>query len=507
MLHTHEGISRRRLLAGLGLAAGAALTEASVLPRSQLPGWDARTGVLVVGAGAAGVCAAIEAARAGAEVLIVESMPRPGGSSAMSAGVVYAGGGTALQRALGVQDGVEDMYRFLASAGPHAPLDKIQVYCEESAAHFDWLRAQGIPYRERLSRARGAPATDESLYYSGNELAWPAREVARPAPRGHLPGLAGTAGGRRMMEILLARAGALGVRLRTGVAARQLVVESDGRVAGLIVDAAGQRQAIGAARAVVLACGGFVYDRQMLRRHAPALYECSAAWAGAGDLGDGIKLAVAAGAATVHMEHGCAEAPLAGLDSVLAGILVNAAGQRFIAEDSSPLMVADAIVRLQGGRAWLIADQRSAPATRQDRFLAAARGNTLGDVAVQLDLPRGALQHSIAYYNRHAANGEDPLWRKSPALVRPLQGPPYTAWNLSVADSFFPVYTLGGLQTTVGGAVLNGFGEVIGGLYAVGRTAAGLPVAPCIAQGLSLGDCTFFGRRAGAAAARGEGLA
>ncbi len=163
-----------------------------------------RTDVLVVGSGAAGVCAAIEARQAGAEVLLIESLSRFGGSSAMSGGVVYAGGGTALQKALKVEDSVEQMYRFIALAGAiHPPLDKIQLYCEESAAHFDWLVAQGVPYTEKFSASKELPMGDESLYFSGTELAWPARDLATPAPRGHVPGVPGMTGGRRLMEALL----------------------------------------------------------------------------------------------------------------------------------------------------------------------------------------------------------------------------------------------------------------------------------------------------------------
>ena len=117
-------------------------------------------------------------------------------------------------------------------------------------------------------------------------------------------------------------------------------------------------------------------------------------------------------------------------------------------------------------------------------------------------LPKGALQHTVAYYNRYAANGDDPMFRKAGNYLRPLQGPPLPAWD-SVGDkAFFPAHTFGGLHTTVDGQVLNSFGETIPGLYAAGRTTAGLPTAPYIASGLSVGDCTFFGRRAGRAAAR-----
>ncbi|RLA55612.1 MAG: hypothetical protein DRR04_14655, partial [Gammaproteobacteria bacterium] len=289
---SNAGISRRSLLAGLGATAAATVAAgAAALPRSAVSSWDITTDVLIAGSGAAGVSAAIEARQAGADVLLIESLARFGGSSAMSGGVVYAGGGTALQKALKVTDSAEEMYRFISLAGgKHPSLDKIQLYCEESAAHFDWLVAQGVPYSEKLTTAKGLPMGDESLYFSGTELAWPARDLATPAPRGHVPGVPGMNGGRRLMQVLLSRAEALGVSLRAGVAAGRLVIESDGRVAGVLVTIDGQRQAIGVNRGIVLACGGFIHNRQMLQQYAPELYDCSVPWGNAGDQGDGINM-------------------------------------------------------------------------------------------------------------------------------------------------------------------------------------------------------------------------
>jgi len=499
-----QGISRRGLIAGLGATAAATVAAgAAALPRSELTAWDMTTDVLVVGSGAAGACAAIEARRAGAEVLLIESLSRLGGSSAMSGGVVYAGGGTALQKALRIEDSAEQMYRFIAGAGGrHPPLDKIQLYCEQSVAHFDWLVEMGVPYSEKLTTAKGLPMGDESLYFSGTELAWPARDLARPAPRGHVPGVPGMNGGRRLMQALLPGAEALGVRMLAGVAAERLVIESDGRIAGLLVTIDGERKAIQANRGIVLACGGFIHNRDMLQRYAPELYDCSVPWGNAGDLGDGINMGIAVGAVALRMHQGFAIAPIYPPENVLSGIVVNGAGQRFISEDSYHGVLGDAIAYHQQGRAWLITDQRSSYPAHQDSFLPVARGNSIGDIAGQLGFPRGALQHTVAYYNRHAGNGDDPMFRKSPEYLRPLQGPPYQAWDLSVDKAFFPAHTFGGLHTTVDGQVLNSFQDEIPGLYAAGRTTAGLPMAPYIASGLSVGDCTFFGRRAGRTAAQ-----
>lgn len=503
-----SGLTRRRLLGGLAATAVAApVASVSVASAAvaSVKSWDMRTDVLVVGSGAAGVCAAIEARLAGASVLLIETLSQFGGSSAMSGGVIYAGGGTALQKALKVADSVEQMYRFITLAGTvHPPLEKIQLYCEGSVEHFDWLVAQGIPYTDKFSRSKELPMGDESLYFSGNELAWPTRELATPAPRGHVPGIPGMNGGRRLMQALLQQASALGVEMRASVRAERLVVERDGRVAGVLVTQGGEQRAIEVKRGVVLASGGFIHNRQMLRLYAPQLYDCSVPWGNAADHGDGINMGIAAGAAALRMHEGFAIAPIYPPENVISGILVNASGQRFISEESYHGVLGNAIAFQQQGKAWLITDRDSSFAFHQDNFLPVAQASTIGDIAVELNFPKGALQQTVAYYNLHAANGEDPMFRKSPAFLRPLQGPPYTAWDVSVTQAFFPAHTFGGLHTSVDGQVLNSFGEWIPGLYAAGRSTAGIPTAPYIASGLSVGDCTFFGRRAGRAAAASE---
>lgn len=497
------GVTRRALLGGLTATAAATLAAgAAAVPRAAVNSWDMQTDVLVAGSGAAGVSAALEARQAGAQVLLIESLSQFGGSSAMSGGVVYAGGGTALQKALKVQDSVEQMLRFVSLVGTvHPPLEKIQLYCEGSPEHFDWLVAQGVPYTDKLTLAKGLPMGDESLYYSGNEQAWPARDLARPAPRGHVPGVSGMNGGRRLMQALLSQATASGVELRAGVRAQRLVTERDGRIAGVLVTVGGEQLAIAVRRGLVLACGGFIHNREMLRQYAPQLYDCSVPWGNADDRGDGINMGIAVGAAALRMNEGFAIAPIYPPEYVLSGIVVNASGQRFISEESYHGVLGDAIAYHQQGRAWLITDRDSSYTFHQDNFLPVATASTIGDIAAQMNFPKGALQQTVAYYNLHAANGEDPMFRKSRAYLRPLQGPPYTAWDLSTTQAFFPAHTFGGLHTTVDGQVLNSFGERVPGLYAAGRNTAGIPTAPYIASGLSVGDCTFFGRRAGRAAA------
>jgi predicted oxidoreductase len=105
-------------------------------------------------------------------------------------------------------------------------------------------------------------------------------------------------------------------------------------------------------------------------------------------------------------------------------------------------------------------------------------------------------------YNRHAAEGRDPVFHKAEEYVQPLVEPPFGALDCTVDGSLYAAFTLGGLASDVDGRVLDTEGERIEGLYAAGRATSGLSVGG-YSSGLSLGDGTFFGRRAGRAAAAG----
>ncbi len=497
------GLRRRQLLGALGAGAAAATLPAQATLRSgEVKHWQQTVDVLVVGSGVAGTAAAIEARRAGAEVLVLEMLPKLGGSSAMSGGVVYLGGGTPLQKACGFDDSVEAMRDYiLAASGDYAPRDKVDLYCEYSVEHYHWLVANGVHYQPSFTADKGLPGSDDSLYYSGSELNPPFNEVAAPAPRGHVPGHAGWTGGRSLMEALIASAKKQGVRYLTDVSGQRLVQESDGRVTGLAVAIDGELNHFRARGGVVLAAGGFVHNREMLALYAPELARCSVPWGNMGDLGMGIQMGIGAGGTTLQMHHGFAILPLYQPTHVLKGIVVNRQGQRFVAEDRYHAFVGHDIAYHQGGRAWLVCDADSQYGYDDYRVKEVARAETVGALEQQLGLPEATLRQTVAYYNSYAKRGRDPLFHKQAEFLAPLSKAPFIAYDLSVEGAFFPAHTFGGLRTDTDAAVLDAWGEPIAGLYAAGRTSAGLPVAPYIASGISVGDGSFFGRRAGAHAA------
>ena len=116
---------------------------------------------------------------------------------------MYLGGsgGTALQRALGIEDSTDNMIAYLQECfGTNADRAKIRLYAEGAAAHFDCVEALGFPYRrEGIYERVVEPFGDESLLYTGNECAYPFNRLAEPVPRGHVPSREGNQGGKIFM--------------------------------------------------------------------------------------------------------------------------------------------------------------------------------------------------------------------------------------------------------------------------------------------------------------------
>ncbi|WP_413098261.1 FAD-dependent oxidoreductase [Streptomyces sp. Inha503] len=472
--------------------------------------WADEAEVVVVGYGVAGAAAAIGAAAEGADVLVVEHTGGWGGAAALAGGFIYLGGGTGLQRACGFHDTPEAMHRFLTAAmGPAADAAKIAVYAERSVEHFDWLVRCGVPFRAAFfDRPAWEPPGDEGLMYSGGENAHPFADIAPPAPRGHLPRMADKRTGERgagylLMLHLATTAEESGARVRYDTRFQRLVVADDGRVCGVIARGLGEEVAIRARRGVVLAAGGFTYDADMIARHVPAL---SGRPGSAVEQHDGraIRAAQALGADVAHL-WSCEAAVHTDPGLMIRGIVVNARGERVINEDTYPGRIGQELLMRHGSQGFAVVDEEGAEAATAGRAPSATLpppqprwvSDDPAELEEAMEVPSGALAATLALYNRHAAEGHDPVHHKAAAWVRPLR-PPYGVYDLRGQTSGF---TLGGLRTDVDGAVLDVDGEPIAGLYAAGRTTAGV-AAGGYASGISLGDGSFFGRRAGRAAAR-----
>lgn len=478
------------------------------VPLDSVLDWHATTDVLIAGAGGAGTSAAIEALDAGAEVMLLEAASAGGGSTALSGGLIYMGGGTPVQHSCGFEDSTEAMYQYLlAASGPDADQAKIKLYCDESLQHFDWLIAQGVEFKHEYYAEKHTNTPNEAaLMMTGNEDAWPDRNLAAPAPRGHKPRIKGDHGGIPLMKALLASAIAKGVDLVCDARVLNSIVDAQGRVCGAVVRIDGQQRCIRARRGVVLCCGGFIMNREMVEHYAPRLALGNYPNGNPFDTGGGIKVGEAAGGALVNMHEGFICTPFYPPSEFLQAVIIDDSGERFINEDVYHGRMGSAILDRPERRYYLIIDSRHFEVL--DRaplggYPVAAVEESATELEVALRLPEGSFSGMLRSYNEHAAAGADPQFHKHERFLVPLDRPPYAAYELTLGQGgFFAVMTFGGLDTLPSGEVLNGDGQVIAGLFAAGRNSAGVPrSAQGYASGMSVGDATFFGRKAGYACA------
>lgn len=483
-------------------------------PISSIERWDMETDVVVVGLGGAGACAAIEAADRGAAVTVLELASEGGGSTRLSSAELYLGGsgGTPPQRACGFEDATTDMLRYLSmTQGADADPAKLRAYCEGAAAHFDWLESLGVPFKRSFLDQRAVMAlSDDCLLYTGSEKAWPYRDAAKPCPRGHNLQVEGDNGGPLFMDTLAARIDERAIDVLLEARVLTLVTDDSGReVLGVVFRRNMREHTLRARRGVVLCAGGFIMNDAMLEQYAPALLARGTVKTGnPGDTGSAIRMGLGVGAAVDNMHEGFFSLVYYPPARLTEGIFVNADGRRFINEDSYHGRVGARAMQQPGGRVYLVFsvydDFRPPPYLNAP---IAGTGETAGELEQELGLPSGSLEQTLAEYNPGAARGEDPAFHKDAAYLRPLE-PPYAALDCTPGHgAFIPHFTLGGLVTSVDGAVLTADAVAIPGLYAAGRTTAGVPRrGEGYASGLSVGDATFFGRRAGrSAAAAGEG--
>ena len=555
------------------------------------PTWDVQADVVVVGFGAAGACAALEAAGAGCDVVVLDRFCG-GGATALSGGVVYAGGGTSQQRDAGVRDSPEAMEHYLSlEVGDAVSPATLREFCRESPGMLTWLERHGVPFEGSLCPDKTSyPTNRHYLYYSGSELS--AAGVAPPAPRGHRVRGRGTSG--KLLFARLAQAvSRSGARVLAQTTAVRLVTDAEGGVAGVecrtlrsgpggpggpssrtapgglgrpdALDAPawarvahrvlhrwsagpylyapklgrllhepvawlerrhGRPLLVGARRGVVLAAGGFVASRQMMREHAPA-YRGGLPLGTAGDDGSGIRLGEQAGGATAFLDRVSVWRFLSPPAALLSGVLVDRDGRR-VCDESRYGAAIGAAIMARHRRAWLLADRATIDEARGQLrrstlwfqrvqafyLLTAGRVSapTVAGVAARAGVDPAGLAATVAAYNAIAAGGgpagspEDPAGKPA-ELVRAQDRPPYSLIDCSIRPRLAypaPMLTLGGLVVAEEtGQVRRADGTVVPGLYAAGRSAVGL-CSRSYVSGLSLADCVFSGRRAGrhAAAAR-----
>jgi succinate dehydrogenase/fumarate reductase flavoprotein subunit len=474
----------------------------AVVPATEVPDDVEAADVVVIGFGIAGGCAALEAARAGARVVLLERAATYGGTSAMSGGHFYLGGGTAVQRATGHDDSAEEMYKYLMAVSRDPEPEKIRAFCDDSVEHFDWIESLGFEFERSYFPGKAViqPNT-EGLMFTGNEKVHPFRDLAVPAPRGHKVPVPGDTGGTQMvMDLLSERVEEAGVEVRYEVGVTNLVVE-DGRVVGVAWKHFQDKGHL-RAEAVVIAAGGFVMNPEMVQEFTPALGEKLFVLGNTYDDGLGIRLGESVGAELRFMDEPFITAPFYPPSQLVTGIVVNRNGDRFVAEDSYHARTSGFVMDQPDRAAYLIVDSAHIehPAMPLCPFIDG--WETVEEMEEALGIPTGRLAATLDRYNEFAHRREDPDFHKHPDWVEPQDHGPWGAFDLTLGKALYAGFTLGGLRTTVDGQVVDRDGHVIDGLYAAGACAANVAQdGKGYSSGTQLAEGSYFGRRAGRRAA------
>lgn len=459
-----------------------------VLPADDTP-FEVEVPLVVVGAGAAGLIAALAAQEAGAEVLVLERDAVPQGSTALSAGLIPAAG-TAIQRAAGIMD---EPARFAADvtakAEGLADPALVSLVTGAVAPAVDWLHARfGLPF---------TVITD--FRYPGHS-----------AHRMHgLPSRSGAA----LIDALRSAAEGAGIDILCEARVTTLLVDPDRRIRGVVYERPdGSTERVGCG-ALVLACNGYGGNRTLVGAHIPALSD-ALYFGHPGNQGEALLWGQALGAAqrdlSGHQGHGSVAEPggilITWATITEGGIQVNARGERFSDEGHGYSEQAAAVLAQPGRFAWTVFDGRIAAIARQfeDFRQAEAAGLVVeapdpASLAARMRVPAEALAATLRDVAALKAAGARDAFGRDFAAVPPLTAP-FCA--VRVTGALF--HTQGGLAVDAATHVRLESGASLPNLLAAGGAAAGVsgPHASGYLSGNGLLTAVALGWLAGREGAR-----
>ncbi len=518
-------------------AAAAALTAAGLNPDDYKTAVE-KTGsaedstveadVVVVGAGGAGMTAAITAAGEGKSVVILESQSMVGGNSVRATGGMNAGKTvyqdenefgesagvektlktaaekyadnetiTALAKTVSEQwaayqanptgyfDSVElmELDTMIGGKGINDP-ELVETLCANSADAIDWLDEHGITLHN-VSSFGGASV----------------KRIHRPVnAEGKTVSV-----GSYMIPLLQENCEKAGVKMMLDTTATEILTDANGAAVGVKATGASGETVTVNAKAVVLASGGFGANLDMVVKYKPELKGFMTTNA-PGIQGQGIEMAEAIGAATVDMDqiqiHPTVEANTAALITEgLRGdgaILINEEGQRFIDEVGTRDVVSAAEIAQTGSYSWLVVDQAMVDASSVIQGYIkkgyTVTGETYEELGKAMGVDAAAFAETMEKWNGYVEAKNDPDFGRT-SFANPLNTAPYYAVKVTAGVH----HTMGGLKINANTEVLNEKGEVIPGLFAAGEVTGGVHGANRLG-GNAVADFTVFGRIAGAAA-------
>ena len=431
--------------------------------------------IVIVGAGGAGMTAAIKATEAGKKVLLVEKMPYAGGNTTRATGGMNAAE-THYQKEQGIDDTVEQYVKDTMEGG-HNLNDPalVQALAEGSAPAIDWLDSIG--------------AQLPKIAFTGGST----------NARAHAPE-DGSAVGIYLVSAFKKQLEEKNIPVLYDTTVTEIIMK-DGRAVGVKANSETADYTINA-KAVILATGGFGGNEQMIVENNADLAGYVSTNA-PGATGDGIVMAQAVGADVVDMDqiqlHPTVEQRTRMLITEAVrgngAILVNKEGKRFVNEMETRDFVSAAEIKQTDGCAYVIFDQnlRDNVAAVEKYFGIGivTEGATIEDLAGEIGLDPAVLSKTLADWNKAVANQKDPEFGRTTAMDADLSTAPYYA--ILIAPGIH--HTMGGLKIDVNGEVLNTKGKAIPGLFAAGEVTGGVHGGNRLG-GNAVADVVVFGTAA-----------
>ena len=483
-----KNLTRRGFVKMTAVGVGAATMFAGFDPKevmAKVPKkWDVEADIVVVGAGAAGLVAATEAASRGAKVVVLEKMSAIGGSSLICTGTL-AFAGTDMQAEQGIKDSNELFYKDLMTVGENMNVPAlVQAYVDNQLETYKWLRQLGVKFLN-------------IIIASGMSV-----------PRGH------NVKPSEVIKILSDAAKEKGTKIFMDTAGRKLVMDDKtGKIRGVIAERDKKSISYGARKAVILTSGGFSRNKTLLAKFAPPMAKAKTI-VGLGCDGDGLKMAWACGADLQDMPYIKGtfgfdlNAKTIQKDFALlyytGAIIVNKEGKRFVNESISYKLVGDVALAQTDAMGFQVYDSpirekqvgkspSSAVPDLETRGLIYS-APTLAELAQKMGVPSAALEQTVKEYNANVEKGIDPQFGRTTLVAsfgKPVKidTPPFYAFPCTAAI----LGTYGGILINDKAQVIDVFGNVIPGLYAAGEITGGVHGAAYM-TGTAFGKAQIFGR-------------
>ena len=437
--------------------------------------------VVIVGAGGAGLTAAVRATQAGAKVLVLEKMPFVGGNSLKASGGMNCAD-TKFQAALDITDSGVPQFIEDTMNGGHGinDLALVTTMAENSAEAVDWLESIGAP----LPKVAATGGTVHKYLHSPED---------------------GSPVGEYLVAKLDEEAKKNGIEVMLNTTATEILMDG-GAAVGVKAEDAAHEYTINA-KAVVLATGGFGANFDLMCSFNPSLAN-AVTTNHPGATGDGILMAEAVGAATVDMDQIQLHPTVYQATSMLVSekmrslgaILVNQDGVRFTNDLATRDAVSNAELEQPGGYAWIIFDQNlvdnNKSAAKYIEQGMAVTGDTYEALAEAMNVDAEAFVKTMETWNAAVASGEDAEFGRNNGMDADLSTAPFYA--IQIAPGIH--HTMGGIRINTNTEVIDTDGNIIPGLYAAGETTGGVHGGNRIG-GNAVCDFVVFGRIAGAQAA------